>query len=184
MRSKRSRSASSTVSRVRLRQVAEEQRELARALEHVLAVAAPLGLAGLEREMRADGDERVLQRAAPPVVHVHVVAGADAQPEGARALDQPAVAGAVAAPQGPLQLDAQTAPAERLGERAPACERHALVGVHERAVARAAREADEALGARAECGERRAWHQAVACVRGGEQLREVLRTRCASPRAA
>ncbi len=34
-----------------------------RAAQHVLAVAAPLGLAGLERRAAADRDERVLQRA-------------------------------------------------------------------------------------------------------------------------
>ncbi len=50
----------------RLGQVAEQERHLARALEHVLAIAASLGLAGLERQMRADGDERILERAPAP----------------------------------------------------------------------------------------------------------------------
>ena len=134
----------------RLGQVAEQERHLARALEHVLAVAAPLGLAGLEREVRADGDQRVLQRAPPPVVHVHVVRGDRPQPEEARALEQAPVAGAVAAPERPLQLDAQAGPAEGLVEHPAALQRDPLVGVHERAVARAARQADEPLGALAQ----------------------------------
>ena len=153
-----------------LGQVAEQDRHLARALEHVLAVAAPLGLAGLERLVRADGDQGVLQRAPPPLVHVHVVRGDGPQPEEPGALEQAAVAGAVAPPQRPLQLDAQAGPAERLVEHPAALQRDPVVGVHERAVARAAGQADEALGARAQCPQRRARHQAVARIRGGEQL--------------
>ena len=95
------------------------------------------------------------------------------QPEEARALEQAPVAGAVAAPQRPLQLDAQAGPAERLVEHPAALQRDALVGVHERAVARAARQADEPLGALAQRGQRGARDEAVARVRGGEQLREV-----------
>ena len=58
--------------------------------------------------------------------------------------------------------------------RGRAASAHALVGVHERALARAARQADEPLGALAQRGQRRcAGTSAVARVRGGQQLREV-----------
>ena len=97
----------------------------------------------------------------------------EAEPEDARALEQPPVAGAVAPPQRPLQLDAQAGAAERLVEQPAALQRDPLVGVHECAVARAARQADEPLGALAQQVQRRARARAVARVRGGEQLREV-----------
>ena len=118
-------------------------------------------------------DERVLQRAPAAVVHVDVVGGDRAQAEEARALEQAAVAGAVAAPQRPLQLDAQPGPAERLVEHPAALQRDALVGVHERALARAARQADEPVGALAQRRQRGAGHEAVVRMRGAEQLREV-----------
>ena len=156
-----------------LGQVAEQERQLARALEHVLAVAAALGLAGLQREVRANGDHRILERAPPTVVHVHVVRRDRTEPEEARALEQAPVAGAVASPERSLELDAQAAPAEGLVEHPAALQRDSLVAVHERAVARAARQADEPLGALAQRVQRRARARAVLDVRGREQLREI-----------
>ena len=135
----------------RLGQVAEQERHLARALEHVLAVAAPLGLAGLQRAMRADGDQRVLQRAPPPVVHVHVVAWRSSRSPRMRALSSsrrlrarsPRHSGRCSSTRRPARPNASQS-------SAAARQRDPLVGVHERAVARAARQADEPLGALAQ----------------------------------
>ena len=102
-------------------------------------VAAPHGLRGVERQVVAQGDERVLQRRARARVRVDV-AGRDAsgRPSRSRQLGQRAVARAVVALERALQLDAQVRRARRRRAAGAASARRA------RPWSRAAAQADEA----------------------------------------
>ena len=122
--------------------VREQRRHLGRRLEHVLAVAAALPLAGLERTPDSDRHERVLQRRSAAVVRVHVVGGDGRHAELTAELAQAAQAGAVAAPERALQLDPQSVRAEGLAQQPPAPPRR-LVGRHQRPVAGTAAQADQ-----------------------------------------
>ncbi len=142
MRSKRSRSASRTVSARSLR-VLREARRLAPGIDHRRdAVPSPVRLGRFERAPEPDGDQRILQRHPPPVVGVDVAGGDAGDAERLGELGEPAVSDPVPAPERPLQLDPEVVGAERPGEAAaepggevvlPACD-----PPRERAVARAA----------------------------------------------
>ncbi len=134
----------------------------------MLAVAAPLRLAAVERLAAPDRDERVLQHPAPAQVDVHVVRRRDGYLEPAGELAQVAQARPVAARERPHQLDVE-APGEGLCERASAPLRACAVAGRERrregAVAQAAAQAVEALGVREQRRERRGGRERRA-VRG------------------
>ena len=139
----------------------------------MLAVAAPLGLAGVERGVDADRHQRVLQRAAAAAVHVHVVRRHHRQPEPARERPPGLHADAVAALERPLQLDPQP-PLERLGQ--PPHLRLALDPV-----AGAAGQAEQPAGQLEHVGERRGGLRGGAVgtvagvgVRAGDELAQVL----------
>ena len=121
-------------------------------------------LAGLQRAVVAHGDERVLQLGARAVVCVDVAGGhaGELQARGERC--QCAVAGAVVAGERALQLDAQGLGSEGLAQPA-----HGRLVVD--AVAGAAGQADEALGALQHRLQRDGggWLAGVARVRVGER---------------
>ena len=75
-------------------------------------VAAPHGLGGVQRQVVAQRDERVLQRRSRARVRVDVAGGDGRHPEPLRQLRELAVARAVVALEGALQLDPQVVGAE------------------------------------------------------------------------
>ena len=108
--------------------------------QHRLAVAAPLGLAAVERGAAADRDEHVLQHCAAPVVRVDVSGRDGLHAEVLGEVEERGVAARVAALEGALQLDEEAIATERL--RQP----HGGVRVAgAEPAARAAGEADETL---------------------------------------
>ncbi len=109
------RSAISAVAAIASGTSAKQRRHLGRPLQHVLAVAAALRLAGVERGVHADRDQRVLQRPAAPAVDVHVVGRHDRQPEPPGERAPGAHARLVAALELALQLDPEPS-VEGLGE--------------------------------------------------------------------
>ncbi len=117
-------------------------------------VAAPLGLAAVERGAVADRDERVLKAAAARMVRVDVAGrdGRDAERGGE--IGERRAAASVAALERALELDV-----ERAGKRGR--EAGGAVRVERaQALARAAGEADEALGVGGDDVERRLrWEQ-------------------------
>jgi hypothetical protein len=108
--------------------------------QHGLVVAAPFGLAPVERAAVANGDEHVLQRRAARMVRVHVSRDEGRHSELLRELAKHSIAARVAALVWALQLDEEAVGAERL------CEPRGRVRVADgEAVARTTREADEAF---------------------------------------
>ncbi len=130
----------------------------------------------------ADRDERVLQRAAPALVHVHVVRRDRRQVERARAARAGcAVAGAVAAPGAGAQLDAQAARARtpRAGSgRGRARSRGRRARARRGARSRSGRQALGVLAQSARAAAAR--DEAVGAVRRGDRAAEVAVARARS----
>ena len=107
--------------------------------EDALAVAAPLGLACLERAAVADRDEHVLQQRPPRVVGVRIAGDDRLDPERLREVAERRVTARVAALERALELDEEPS-AERAGKAGGR-----VRVAHGEPVAGAAGEADEAL---------------------------------------
>jgi hypothetical protein len=135
-----------------------------------------LGLGLVERGAKPHGHERVLQARAARVVHVHVARRDRRHAEPFRERRQRAVARTVAAPERPLELDPETLGAEggkqALSETLGLVEDPRLDPACEQPVARAAREAYQALGVALELVERDARRERLAGVRTRAVVRE------------
>ena len=123
-------------------------------------VAAALGLGLVERAAQAHGDHRVLERGALARVGVHVAGGHAGHAEALGQLAEQPVAAPVALPVGPLQLDAKAIGPEDAqqppGHRGRARMVARLHARGHRAVAGAARQADEPGRAALDLGQRHA----------------------------
>jgi hypothetical protein len=121
-------------------------------------VAAPLGLASVERRATTDGDEDVLQRRPARMVRVRIAGRDGLDAERARELAQLRLPAAITAFERSLQLDEEPVSAERArkaggGVRVPQPD----------AVPCASREADESLVPLARTGRCAAGRRVCAC---------------------
>ena len=128
-----------------VRHVPVERRHLLRPLQHVLAVAPPLGLACLQRAAAADGHEGVLKRCTTATVDVHVVRDHRDQIERAGELTQGAQSRAITAQERSRQLHAQPLGPERVAQDTASSQGDLPIVVDERPVTRTAGECDQAL---------------------------------------
>ena len=120
--------------------VRKKLRALDRRPQEALPVAAPLGLAAVERRAVLDGDKGVLQRRPTRIVRMDIAGrdGLDAQRLGQ--FSQSCVTASVATLEGPLELDEEAVATERL--RQP---RRRVRVPHRKPMPGAARKADESL---------------------------------------
>ena len=134
--------------------------------QHRAGVAAPAGLGLLERGVGAHGDQRVLELGSAPIVGVDVAGRHRRHPEALGERDQTPVACSVVAPHRPLQLDSEALAPEAGEQPAGQPLGPARVATLDRAgegtVTGAAGEADEALVALEQGGERERGGEGVA----------------------